>query len=154
MDWFTWSDLLSSYPQSYLQLHVQRAKQSYNLNKTLDFWTTDGCCLPLSTGGNSQNYKRKQSDLLCHVIKKQKLNNSQYSLQRTFVVTTPLEGDAFEADHDKWWSVLKDSTLKGPRYNCISHLDKMRNYRAAIKDWSAYFDTESARVKQKLKLTE
>ena len=51
----------------------------------------------------------------------------------SFVVTTPSEGEAFEADYGKVWSVLKDLMLKGPAYAYISPLDHMRNYGVAIK---------------------
>ena len=39
------------------------------------------------------------------------------------VVTTPLEGEALEADNGKVWLVLKDLMLRGPAFAYISHLD-------------------------------
>ena len=38
-------------------------------------------------------------------------------------MTTPLEGEAFEVDNGKVWSVLKDLMLRGPVSVYISHLD-------------------------------
>ena len=38
----------------------------------------------------------------------------QYATEHEhLVVTTPLEGEAFEADNGKVWLVLKDLTLRG-----------------------------------------
>ena len=60
------------------------------------------------------------------------------------VVTTPLEGEAFEADNGKVWLVLKDLTLIGPAFAYISHLDRLRHGRAAIKALRAHYKGDSA----------
>ena len=51
----------------------------------------------------------------------------------SLVVTTPLEGEAFEADNCKIWSALKGLMLKVLYILTLSHLDRMRNGRKAIK---------------------
>ena len=56
------------------------------------------------------------------------------------VVTTPLEGEAFEADNGKVWSVLKDLTLRGLAFTYISHLDRLQHGRAAIKALRAHYE--------------
>ena len=54
------------------------------------------------------------------------------------VVTTSLEGEAFEADNGKVWPVLKDLTLRGPANAYISHLDRLQHGRVAIKALRAH----------------
>ena len=56
------------------------------------------------------------------------------------VVTIPLEGEAFEGDNGKVWSVLKDLTLRGPAFAYISHLDRLQHERAAIKALRAHYE--------------
>ena len=56
------------------------------------------------------------------------------------VVTTPLEGETFEADNGKVWLVLKDLTLRGPAFAYISHLDQLQHGRAAIKALRAHYE--------------
>ena len=60
------------------------------------------------------------------------------------VVTTPLEGEAFEVENGKVWLVLKDLTLRGPAFAYISHLDQLRHERAAIKDLRAHYEGDLA----------
>ena len=55
------------------------------------------------------------------------------------VISTPLEGEAFEADNGKVWLVLKDLTLRGPAFAYISHLDQLQHGRAAIKALRAHY---------------
>ena len=54
-------------------------------------------------------------------------------------MTTPLEGEAFEADNGKVWLVLKDLTLRGLAFAYISHLDRLQHGRAAIKALKAHY---------------
>ena len=50
----------------------------------------------------------------------------QYATENDhLVVTTPLEGEAFEADNRKVWLVLKDLTQRGLVFAYISHLDQL-----------------------------
>ena len=70
---------------------------------------------------------------------------TQYATEhKHLVVTTPLEGEAFEADNGKVWLVLKDLTLRGPAYANISHLDRLRHGRAAIKALRAHYEGDLA----------
>lgn len=62
----------------------------------------------------------------------------------SLVVTTPLEGHAFDTDNSKVWSVLKDLTLKWHAYAYISHLDRMRNGRTTIKALHSHYEGELA----------
>ena len=62
------------------------------------------------------------------------LSRTQYATEHEhLIVTTPLEGEAFEADNGMVCSVLKDLTLRGLAFAYISHLDRLRHGRAAIK---------------------
>ena len=64
---------------------------------------------------------------------------TQYATEHEhLVVTTPLEGEAFEADNGKVWPVLKDLTLRGPANAYISHLDRLQHGRVAIKALRAH----------------
>ena len=65
------------------------------------------------------------------------------------VVTTPWEGEAFEADNGKVWLVLKDLTLGGPAYAYISHLDRLRHGRVTIKALRAHYEGDLARSQTK-----
>ena len=70
---------------------------------------------------------------------------TQYATEHEhLVVTTPLEGVAFEADNGKVWLVLKDLTLRGPAFAYISHLDQLWHGRAAIKALRAHYEGNSA----------
>ena len=60
------------------------------------------------------------------------------------VVTTPLEGEAFETDNGKVWSVLKDLTLRGLAFAYISHLDRLPYGRVAIKALRAHYGGDLA----------
>ena len=65
----------------------------------------------------------------------------QYATEHEhLVITTPLEGEAFEAEYGKVWLVLKDLTLRGPACAYISHLDQLQHGRAAIKALRAHYD--------------
>ena len=65
----------------------------------------------------------------------------QYATEHEhLVVTTPLEGEAFEADNGKVWLVLKDLILRGPAFAYISHLDQLQHGRAAIKALRAHYE--------------
>ena len=59
-------------------------------------------------------------------------------------MTTPLEGEAFEADNGKVWLVLKDLTLRGSAYAYISHLDRLQHGGAAIKALRVHYEGNSA----------
>ena len=54
-------------------------------------------------------------------------------------MTTQLEGEAFEADNGKVWSVLKDLTLRGPAFAYFSHLEQLRHGREVIKALRAHY---------------
>ena len=62
------------------------------------------------------------------------LARTQYAKEHEhLVVTTPLEGEAFEADNGKVWLVLKDLTLRGPAFAYISHLDRLRHGKRQLR---------------------
>ena len=69
----------------------------------------------------------------------------QYATEHEhLVVTTPLEGEAFEANNGKDWLVSKDLTSRGPAHTYISHLDQLQHGRAAIKALRAHYEGNSA----------
>ena len=73
------------------------------------------------------------------------LARTQYATEHEhLVMTTPREGEAFEADNGKVLLVLKDLTLRGLVFAYISHLDQLQHGRAAIKALRAHYEGNSA----------
>ena len=78
----------------------------------------------------------------------------QYATEHEhLVVTTPLEGEAFEADNGKVWLVLKDLMLRGLEFAYISHIDQFWHGRAAIKALRAHYEGNLAMSQTRLRRT-
>ena len=84
-------------------------------------------------------------DYIMHNLDGPRQAGTQYATDHEhLVVTTPLEGEAFEADNGKVWLVLKDLTLRGLAFTYISHLDQLQYGRAASMAPRAHYEVNSA----------
>ena len=79
-------------------------------------------------------------DIMCNVDGPGQVVIQYATEHEHLVMTTPLEGEAFEADNGKVWSVLKDLTLRGLAFAYISHLDRLQYGRVANKALWAHYE--------------